>query len=73
MKDRKAVMKIKPPSPGSKLIWIKLNANQTGFYRVNYDKSLIDALAVELSHNAKDSSGKLIPTALLTTADRMGI
>ncbi|KJE94030.1 aminopeptidase 2 [Capsaspora owczarzaki ATCC 30864] len=56
--------------------WIKLNAEQTGLYRVHYPTAHMTALAAHVASTAKLSASELaaIPSAALVTAsDRLGI
>lgn len=36
-----------------KTSWIKANVNQSGYYRVNYDQALWDAIIAQLINNHK--------------------
>ncbi|KAA6375960.1 MAG: putative Puromycin-sensitive aminopeptidase [Streblomastix strix] len=74
LKDRKTIFKIKAPIKDcadgikeSTLLWIKLNAEQIGYYRVLYeDEQIMNELSNELKHEGKQYS-------ILPQSDRMGL
>ena len=54
-------MSLKAPDAGPATQWVKVNAGQTGFYRVNYPRSQWDSL------------GKAVSSLQLPATDRLGL
>ena len=63
LKERKGQLRLETSTPLSKLKWTKINAFQTGFYRVLYPQSMRAAFRTAIE------SGK----STMTPADRLGL